>query len=63
LLKGDKVNSESEHAGGGEQGTETLQSKGCITIIIRQEDSMYWKDKCFSKSNKYNDKTIKNIIS
>jgi hypothetical protein len=35
LLKGDKVNAESEHAGRGVQGTITLQSKGCITVIMR----------------------------
>jgi hypothetical protein len=45
LFKVDRVNSESDHAERGVQGTESLQTIGCVTIIMRQEDS---KDKCFS---------------
>jgi hypothetical protein len=63
LLKGNKVNSESKHAGREVQGTETLQSKGCITIIMRQEYILYWKDKGFFKSNEYNEMTITNTMS
>jgi hypothetical protein len=35
-----RVNSESEYAKRGVQGTESLQTTGCVTIIRRKEGSI-----------------------